>query len=197
MHQIRHTKAFVLRSYQSREADRLISLFTEEFGLIRAVAAGVRYEKSKLRFSLQEFSFSEISLVHGRGGWRITGANQIKNFYEPAKKETSALIARTFLLLSRLLAGEEPNEELFEIVDNAIKYVSGTDFDASDKDKVFDVECIIVLRILNNLGYVGSNKNLNFYTIGNSLNNKFVEDMKKERQIALREINRALHDSQL
>ena len=45
MHHIYETNAFVLKNIPHGEADAMLTLFTEELGLIRALAQGIRYEK--------------------------------------------------------------------------------------------------------------------------------------------------------
>jgi hypothetical protein len=155
MYKIYETKGYVLSSIPSGEADRLLNVFTKELGLVRAKAQGIRYEKSKLRFSTQDFSEVNISLVRGKGYWRLV---------------------------------------LINILDSAILYLSNTDI---KKEDLLDVECVIVLRILNNLGYVGNNKNLSFFTLGSDMHDDVAKEMKTERKHALTEINRALKESQL
>ena len=74
-HTLYSTECIVLGSVDSGEANRYISLFTREWVLC-AVARSVREEKSKLRYCLQSFSFTDATLVRGREVWRITGAEE-------------------------------------------------------------------------------------------------------------------------
>lgn len=57
-----------------READGLISLYTESFGLIRAVAPGVKKPGAKLAGHLEPLSISEVTFIQTEGGWRLIGA---------------------------------------------------------------------------------------------------------------------------
>ena len=54
MHPIYHTKAVILRSQPVGEANKRYWLFTEELGLVVAVATGVRKHASKLAGQLAE-----------------------------------------------------------------------------------------------------------------------------------------------
>lgn len=58
--------AFVLHRRAYRETSALIDLFTQEFGLIRVVAKGIRKTKSRLNSALQPFTPLLVSWV-GRG----------------------------------------------------------------------------------------------------------------------------------
>ena len=126
------TKGLVLSARPLREADRVYSILTRDFGLIRASATGVRKEASKLRGSLEPFIISNISLVRGKEYWRITSA-------EPVQRVAAApTLARPLALLQRLVQGEAPHFELFDAVEAHL---------ASD-------ETTLAAHILYHLGYL-------------------------------------------
>ena len=75
------THAFVLDVSTSGEKNHFVTLFTREFGMIKAKAQSVRVMDSKLRYALQEYSYIEVSLVKGKDIWRITNALPIYNIY--------------------------------------------------------------------------------------------------------------------
>ena len=118
MYHLYHTPAFVLGSEPFGEGSKRFTLFTRELGLISGNATSVREERSKLRYALQDFSYSDITLVRGKDSWRLTSAVLIENIYNVFRNtpEVAALFGRVFRLLQRLLAGEEKNEKLFDAV---------------------------------------------------------------------------------
>lgn len=122
------TKGIILSSRPIGEADRIYSILTRDFGLIRAKCIGVRKSASKLRGSLEPVSLSNVSLVRGKEFWRLTSSELIRNF-----KKSKPLV-----LLEKLVAGESPNPELFDAVENYIE---------SD-------EITLVAHILYHLGYL-------------------------------------------
>ncbi len=73
-HYIYNTACFVVDTSPSKEADMIVTLYTEELGLIKAVAQGVRDMKSKLRYSLQEGTYGTVALIRGREMCRIVNA---------------------------------------------------------------------------------------------------------------------------
>ncbi|MBX4209073.1 recombination protein O N-terminal domain-containing protein [Candidatus Parcubacteria bacterium] len=104
-----NTRGFILGSGPSGEASKLYSIYTEDFGLVRAKAQSVRLLQSKLRYNLEDYSFSAVSLVKGREVWRLTGAENL------SQRSNDLLIrARTLNLIRRLVQGEEKNEDLFD-----------------------------------------------------------------------------------
>lgn len=195
MHHIYETNAFVLKNTPQGEADGLLHLFTEELGLIVATAQGIRYEKSKLRFATQKLSYCHVSLVRGKGIWRVTNAVPIENNYTNLNPEVVFAINRVLKLVERLVAGESGDENLFSIIYSGIQYLKSlTEF---DKEKILDIEVVIVLRILNRLGYIGSSEQINFYTLNDSWEGEVFEKMKNERREALKVINAGIRESQL
>ena len=193
MHTQYHTDAYVLKSYPHGESNKTFILLTKDFGLVRAIAQGIRLHKSKLKFSLQDYSKAHVTLIKGKDGWKITTAQPIFNIYsETPNKESFELIVRSFSLLIRLLQGEEENTELYEIINQGILFLV-----KNEVDNHLDIECVLMLRVLNNLGYISDNKGLTFFTIDNDWNNDYISGIKDERQNALVEINRALKESQL
>jgi len=195
MHHIYETKAFVLKHTPHGEADGLLHLFTEELGLVIATAQGIRYEKSKLRFAIQKLSYSHVSLVRGKGIWRLTKAVPIENNFSNLDSEIIGAISRIFRLIERLVTGESGDQKLFSMVHSGINYLKGLkDF---DKENILDIEVVIVLRILNRLGYIGSSEQINFYTLNDSWEGELIEKMKNERREALKVINAGIRESQL
>jgi|GEM_PF-121943 hypothetical protein len=139
MHEKYTTRGIVIYSSAYREADKIISIYTEDFGLVSAVAAGVRRSTSKLRYHTQDYSVRNFSLVRGRDLWRLVGAEEISDNaildqtaktidrclknpktndgQESAQKKLSgenlAVYSRVLSLIRRLVRGEEKNERIF------------------------------------------------------------------------------------
>lgn len=133
------TKGIVLSEKPVREADRIYTVMTRDLGLIRATAMGVRKESSKLRGNIEPFSLAMVSFVKGREYWRLTSAELIKVV------SPSPFIARPLALLEKLIQGESANQELFDMVEEAI-----SSFEPPDDT----FEANIVSQILYHLGYL-------------------------------------------
>lgn len=103
------TRGFVLGSAPSGEASKIYLIYTEDFGLVRARAQGVRLLASKLRYNLEDYSFGIFSLVRGREVWRLTGAEKLD-----LPKFSFLIRARVLNLTKRLVQGEEKNKKLFK-----------------------------------------------------------------------------------
>lgn len=152
-HHVYQTEAFILKGYDSNDADRFLNLFTRELGLVKAVAKSARRERSKLRYSLQDYSVGNIALVRGRDVWRVTGAQEEYSMYHALKHDQKKLMlfGRIMFLLRRLLQGEERNEYLFETILSCFTFLEQCE---SNERTLKGVEYITTLRLLYSLGYV-------------------------------------------
>ncbi|MBI3633608.1 MAG: DNA repair protein RecO [Candidatus Vogelbacteria bacterium] len=134
------------------ESNRYLDLFTEDFGLVRGIAQGVRKLESKLRYGLQDLSYSKLSLVKGREVWRIVNVEKLNVFDQIVKdKKRVELTSRIFSLVRRLVRGEEKDSELFNDVNSALFLMATNDL--VDKD-LKNFEAVLVYRILHRLGYI-------------------------------------------
>ena len=141
------TEAVVISIRDRMGADRMVRLLTEGAGLLDARAAGIREEKSKLRYALQPFSFARVTVVRGKREWRLTGAECNHNAYFAAcDRSARAEILRLMKLVERLVHGEEETTGLFSIVADGLRTLSQTEDPHASR--------IIAFRLLARLGYV-------------------------------------------
>jgi len=193
MHHIYHTEGIILGSRGYGEAGKYYSIFTRDLGMIYASAQGVRKMSSKLRFILQDFSYVKIDLVKGKDFWRITSASKTNKLENISKRpETLKVFANISVLLKRLLAGEYPNESLFDDLLKGLLVLEKVE----TKNDLQNVETIIVLRVLNNLGYIGGNEALKNF-IKSPFEEELIFKVSKSRTKILSEINKALRETHL
>ncbi len=190
------TQALVLGATPLGEANRFIDLFTKEFGRVRAVARSVREERSKLRFALQDFSLSDVSLVRGRDVWRVVGAQSVSNFYTDLShtEEGQALMIRLLSLLRRLLNGEEQNVELFTTVLSSLTFIRDI---KQSPEELHNLECLTVLRVLYNLGYLAKDTHNADFLETYEVTTDLVTRLSPIRLSVIKQINTSLEESQL
>jgi len=192
MHHIHHTEGIILGSGNFGETEKYYYIFTLDLGMIYASAQGVRKLSSKLRFVLQDFTYIKIDLIKGKDFWRITSAsktNKLENLFKPGILEVFVNILR---LLKRLLAGEYPNEDLFIDLINGLSILEKS----KTVDELHNIEVIIVLRILNNLGYIGHSNILKDF-IKSPFEEDLVFKVSQNRIKILYQINKALKETHL
>lgn len=148
MHTIHHTRAIILKSQPSKEADKLFWLFTEEFGLVRAVATGVRKSGAKLVSQLIDYTMVDVDLVRGRDVWRLVSATVV---LDPLQGNYGAPLARPYVrsltAIERFLVDEGEHGELFAHISDISRAVS-----SPISPRVFDT--LAIWRTLVHLGYI-------------------------------------------
>lgn len=193
MHHIYHTEGIILGSRNFGESGRYYHIFTRDLGMITASASGVRKMSSKLRFILQDFAYLKIDLVQGKNIFRVTSASKTNSLEQIIKRPgTFEVFANIARLLKRLLAGVEPNETLFDDLRSGLLVLEKLEL----KEDLRNVEAVIVLRILSNLGYIGEHERL-----GNLIKSPFEDNLifeaGKDRSRILEHINKALKETHL
>ena len=193
MHHIHHTEGIILGSKNYGEAGKYYAIFTRDLGMINASAQGIRKISSKLRFVLQDFSYVKIDLVRGKDFWRITSASKTNKLENILKNYFNVeIFANIGKLLKRLLAGEYPNQILFADLLNGLHFLEKSKSEVESQN----IEMIIVLRLLNNLGYIG-----NYEMLKNITKSPYEDDLifeaSRSRTKILLEINKAIHETHL
>lgn len=123
MHSIK-TNGIVLKRINFGEADRILTILTERFGKIKAIAKGVRKTKSKLAGSLEPFMNVDLQLCEGKTFYIVTGAAISEEF----PKIHSDLIKTSHAfyigeLLDKFLQENQKVSAVFEIFLDALKTI--------------------------------------------------------------------------
>lgn len=187
-HEIYTTKGFIISSESKGESDKTFFVFTEDMGLVRATASGVRKRESKLRYALQEFSFSEVSFVLGKQGWKIVNGTPLYTFSQ--KIEKSETKVKTLRLLKKLCPQDESHPNLFHELVKAFLFM---DEHALVSDKSMDA--LLALKVLSFLGYWGDEGEHSF--IESPFNHDVLDQITKVRKDIVKEVNRSLRATQL
>lgn len=195
-HHIYHTEGFVLSGQSVGEANKYFWIFTRDFGMVGAMAQGVRLLQSKLRYSLQDYSYSKISLVRGKQVWRIVGAIKEKDISSPLDDSRGKfeLLVKTFSLLTRLVRGEEKNEALFNHIYSVSEFLKKENLDSS---LLRSCEYLLIMRILHSLGYMAKSPNFKEFLSSDVWTKELVSKMSAVSRDAVSQINKALKETQL
>lgn len=118
------TKGIVLCSYDYKEKDKLVELFSVELGRITAVLKGCKAPSAKLKFAFQPFCFAEFSLVKSGKFYQITTASLIDSFFDITTDLEKYYLANVLLeICSVATQKEEQNAKLFILLANCLKYI--------------------------------------------------------------------------
>lgn len=195
-HHTYRTEAFILGSAEAGDANRCLFLLTRELGLVYAHARSVRAMHSKLRQQTQDYTLAQVGLVRGRDVWRLTNALEVCNGSHALreKREARAALARVFLLVRRLLHGQERNEYLFAALSAMLSFLSSN---ALTERGVKRVEYITVLRVLFCLGYLEKTAAFGGFLYEPVFTEALLETMGDCERQAVHAINASLKATQL
>jgi DNA repair protein RecO len=191
MHHIFHTEAVVLGTYVKAESDKLVTLYTKEFGLVRADARGMRNMRSKLRFSLQPYSIVQLDMISTKGGWRVGSVRSVTVPSGLSIHEYSTLY-KISKLVSRLCAGEEKNEALYK---SLVETLTTLFEEKTTTTTAHTIELVAVLRILFHLGYITGDIASPF--IDGPLTTALLESAGATKKRLLETINHSLRETML
>lgn len=185
------TEGIVLSRSVFGEANLIVSLFTKEYGRITARAQGARAPHSKLRFSLEPLSLGGFSLIKGVVGWRIVGAlpqGSLLSLRAPAKT-----LGKIAALLTRLVPPHEPAPSLYALVLDDLRFLARIE----DEELLRGAECVAVLRVLAELGYVQHEGEVAPLVRKGALTRSLALEMRRVRPQAVALINASLSVSGL
>lgn len=194
MYHIHTTNGFIVRSINSGEANKIIYIFTQDFGLILAIAQGVRYEKSKLRYNVRDFNFAKFSLVHGKEFWRLVGAEELDLPTAIYGSIKYPIIVRVASILSRLIQGEDKHQDIYDCLWNFANF----EFDNEENSEfIATIESVLVIRILHRLGYIAEHDHFGKDIVESKFNRESIINLNSKRLDINRAINNALRESHL
>jgi DNA repair protein RecO (recombination protein O) len=106
------------------ENDRLVTILTPEYGLIRAVAPGARKYKSRLRGRSELFVVNELLLVKGRSLDKITQA-ETQESYPKLSQNLGKLTVSQYLAELVLCLGlsDQPQMELYSLFNEHLRRI--------------------------------------------------------------------------
>ena len=191
---IYHTDGVIIGSRPQGEANRLLLIFTEQLGLLKVRAQGVRELKSKMRLHLYDWTPLQLSLVRGRDTWHLTGV--VAPSVLPGTREVRLLWRRFGRLLSRLLPETARDAELYHLLVRGINFMTEVE-GTKDKKALELAEILLVLRLLSHLGYLPKEERFSDEVWSEEWQPRYLLDLKEQKDFAVNLINQAIAASQL
>lgn len=142
------TRGIVLARFPLGETSAAVTLVTEELGLIKARAQGMRVSGAKLATALSTFTESDIVLMRGNEGWRIAGAVPVQSHFRAMNLAGRRAAARVVGLLLRLADGEEREIDLYGILRSYFETLA-----QSNPPQIEHAEILGVSYVLRILGF--------------------------------------------
>ena len=124
MNQKYKARGIILKGSSMKESDRLVTVLTPEYGIIRAVAPGAKKLKSSLRGRTELFVVNESVIIKGRSLDKIIQADTVYT-YPGLSKDIGKLAAAQYLaeLCLFLAVDEQPQADIYELLNEHLRRI--------------------------------------------------------------------------
>lgn len=106
----------IIKSTDFSEADKLVTVYSEQYGKLRAVARGIKKPKSSLRSCIQPFCYSQLHFYRGRDLELIT-QGKLLDFFGNSREDLERTLYSVYLMemLDKSLMDRLPIPGLFRL----------------------------------------------------------------------------------
>ena len=150
-------EGIILKRKNIGEADRIITIFTNEYGKLRVIAKGVRKISSRRGPHLEVFTHVQVMIHSGKTFESISEVVPIRAF-DNIRKDLKRVSLAYYLcdLVDNLLAERQEHRDVFGLLIDAMGQIEDLDVNTLySKSKLFTLE------LLWTLGFLPRNKSLN------------------------------------
>lgn len=141
--------ALVLRHIDYADADRIVSLFTAEFGIQKGFAKAARKSRKRFGAALESFSQVKVQWREGRGNLWLLQEMELLNSRSGLRTDLPRLALASYAveLVELLLEENQPHRQIFELICAFLDYLEQGGELASSR-------LLLELRLVYLLGYI-------------------------------------------
>lgn len=119
------TKALVIKEMKIGESDRLVTLFSKDFGIIKAFASGANNIKSKKASGTSLLTYASFTIKRKKDSLRIYEATPISVFFGAGSDIEILALSQYFCELANEFAvSGTPNEEFLRLILNSLHFLT-------------------------------------------------------------------------
>ena len=165
------SSGIVIKTTKFSDSDILLTIFTENFGKVAAIAKGGKNSKSRLNSGSQLFVYGEYSLSMDKTWNYINSADVYQSFYK-IREDLDVLAYGSYILelLNYSVEDGVKNTRIFTLLLKILAILSEDLYDKNILKVIFEV------KLLNELGYCPELSNCSICGKTDSLNHFSVAD---------------------
>lgn len=143
------TKGLVIREQTTGESDRLVTLLTADYGLVRAFVRRAKQMKSRMNSATSLFAYGDFSLYRSKDAFVVDDAVATEVFFGLRKDIERLSLAQYFAQLAfELGAEEQPCEELLKLTLNSLHLL------CKGEKSLMQIKAVFELRAMCLGGYM-------------------------------------------
>jgi len=141
------SEGIVVRSIEYGEADKIVTIYTKNYGKIQAISKGVRKTKSKFGSSLEILTNAIFLFYKGKNIDIISQTEILESFFSTCKEvQRFAYASNCAEIINKLTEERETNIPLFNLIKNTLHYLKNA------KDPQL-MNLAFKWKVITNLGY--------------------------------------------
>ena len=141
-------KGLVLRTVDLKESDRLLTIFTEEKGIVTALAKGARSLKSRKMSSTQQFCYSTFVLYEQGDKYWVKEASLIESFFGIRNSIEGLALAAYVVEVLADVGVEDKDVDLLRLALNSLYAISSGKYDLCKIKAVFEMRAMSILGFM-------------------------------------------------
>lgn len=191
----------VLRYADYKESDRMLTVYTREYGKLDVSARGCRRQGNRLMNFTQPFVYGEMVLFLNRGRYSLDSC-EVKEAFYGIRTDVLSFAAGSYLLaaVNAATVSEERNEAVFDLLYYSLSFITYGTADARDLalasvSKLLDISgyCPAILRCARCGADIRSEKQLRFSArAGGVLCSACLEEGEQVSALSLEAVRRML-----
>ncbi len=143
------TEGLVLKEMEVGESDRLVTLFTREYGIIRAFASGAKKINNKKGSATSALTYASFSIIKRKDTYKIYEAQTIRTFFGIGSDIETLTLSQYFCELAlKLIPDGTENPEFLRLILNSLHFLS------EGKKNPILIKAITELKAASLLGYL-------------------------------------------
>jgi DNA repair protein RecO (recombination protein O) len=126
-------RAFILRTADYGESDRVITLIGEDLGKVAAIARGARSSRRRFGGSLEQFALLEVSLARGRGRLPRLAESSLLRAHGGLALSLARIGAAGYVLelVRETLPENQPEPRVFALIEGLLPLIAEADEQAA------------------------------------------------------------------
>ncbi len=144
-------RGLVIRTVDIKETDRLVTIFTEEYGAITALARGARSLKSRKLAATMQFCYGKYILYKQGDKLWVKEAELIESFFDIRATIEGLALANYIAEVLSFVTVEESEKDLLRLSLNSLYAISTGKYDVDKIKATFEIRAVSILGFMPNV----------------------------------------------